>query len=249
MKKIKYLNIVIIFILSTSFISNKNNNEDKIIHIIYKMNKYSDNNVSEKKINSDLKQIATDFEVAIEKTEMELFFTKTKSIFKKTEGLNQEGFANKFIDAYIGAQVYYKDIDSKEKIKQIEFAGEKFNVKINFDEYNWEITKETKIINGIKCFKAITHIKSFSKSRNKTIETDINVWFAPSIPYSFGPRGLDGLPGLVLEGSANGKIYFYASKIDFDYKDKIVNFDKPKAGKYVTTEELENIQIKVLNQN
>jgi len=39
-------------------------------------------------------------------------------------------------------------------------------------------------------------------------------WFAPEINVPFGPKGIDGLPGLVLEGSMNGKLFFYANKIE-----------------------------------
>ena len=234
----------------TSMMFSQSVENEKVIHIIYKMAKYgSESSEQKNKLNPEMKQIANDFDKAIEDTQMDLFFNKTKSIFKKTDGLNQEGFANKFIDAYIGGQLYYNDIVSKEKIKQIDFSGEKFNIVNTFDEYKWNITNESKEINGFKCYMATAHLSTFSKFKNKTIDIDITVWFTPTIPYSFGPRGLDGLPGLVIEGSANGKIYFYASNINFDYQDKKIDFEKPKTGRYVTNEELENIQIKVLNQD
>ncbi|MFY7739998.1 MAG: GLPGLI family protein [Flavobacterium sp.] len=246
----KYLLLFFTFIGFTSIIFSQSVENEKVIHVVYKMAKYDGENSEQRnKLNPEMKQIANDFDKAIAETEMDLFFNKTKSIFKKKEGLNQEGFANRFIDAYIGGQLYYRDIESKEKIKQIDFSGEKFNVINSFEEYKWNITNESKEINGFKCYMATTHLSVFSKQKNKTIETDITVWFTPSIPYSFGPRGFDGLPGLVVEGSANGKIYFYASTIDLDYKDKKIDFEKPKTGKYVTPEELENIQVKVLNQD
>ena len=249
MKK-KYLLLYFAFICLTAKMFSQSIENEKIVHVVYKMAKYGSENQEQKnKLNPEMKQMAIDFDKAIDETEMDLFFNKTKSVFKKTEGINEEKFANKFIDAYVAGQLYYKDIESKEKIKQVDFSSEIFNEIINFEEYKWNISNETKDINGFKCYMATSHLSTFSKFRNKTIETDITVWFTPTLPYAFGPRGLDGLPGLVLEGSANGKIYFYASTIDLDYKDKKIDFEKPKNGKYVTKEELENIQVKLLNQD
>ncbi len=55
----------------------------------------------------------------------------------------------------------------------------------------WDIDfTRTKMILGYKCFWAKY------KWENKMM---IEVWFAPEIPTSFGPKDLNGLPGLVLE--------------------------------------------------
>jgi GLPGLI family protein len=66
------------------------------------------------------------------------------------------------------------------------------------------------------------------------------VWFAPSLPYSFGPMGLDGLPGLVLEGTFNGRVYFYATSIDLNDK-TLTKIERPVHGQYVTEEEFRKI--------
>jgi len=39
------------------------------------------------------------------------------------------------------------------------------------------------------------------------------VWFTYDIPYPFGPHLLNGLPGIVLEGSHNGESYYTATNI------------------------------------
>ena len=62
------------------------------------------------------------------------------------------------------------------------------------------------------------------------------VWFTPEIPIPFGPIGIDGLPGVVLEASEKGKMYFYATKIISDYKDPLITIEIPK-GKFITPEE------------
>ena len=66
------------------------------------------------------------------------------------------------------------------------------------------------------------------------------VWFTPEIATSFGPKGLDGLPGLILEATINGKSYIYATKIEIDLKN--IKIERPK-GKNITEKDLENILI------
>ncbi len=58
---------------------------------------------------------------------------------------------------------------------------------------NWTLVNETKYIDKYLCYKAImTHSV---KSRKGTVIA----WYCPEIPYSFGPKGYGGLPGLILE--------------------------------------------------
>jgi GLPGLI family protein len=77
--------------------------------------------------------------------------------------------------------------------------------------YNWKITTETKNIGSYLCYKA-TCFKSFIGRDGKEKSIQITAWFAPSLPYSFGPKDYNGLPGLILELTENKSIY-YASNI------------------------------------
>jgi GLPGLI family protein len=82
----------------------------------------------------------------------------------------------------------------------------------------------------------------YNPVKNRKLVFTPIVWFTPDIPASFGSKGLDGLPGLVLEGTINGKKFIYASKIEFDYK-KFKEIAKPKGGKDITQKELENVML------
>jgi GLPGLI family protein len=75
----------------------------------------------------------------------------------------------------------------------------------------WVITKETDTILGYLVIKATKTI-TLKKSPHPMIpKTTVQVaWFAPSLPMPFGPRGVGGLPGLVLR---YGNIY--ATEIKF----------------------------------
>ena len=61
------------------------------------------------------------------------------------------------------------------------------------DGWEWEITDSTKTVLGYECIKAT------SDYHGRKWQT----WFAPEIPINNGPWKLHGLPGLILEASAN----------------------------------------------
>lgn len=176
--------------------------------------------------------------VAMELIECELYYTKNISIYKMVDKLDVgSAFVyNKMASMSSAKGLYYKDIKVKEKIKQIDQNGI-LNIVYPYDEYKWEITNETKVISGYKCYKATCVYGEFDFRRNKQLTFNPEVWFTPEIPVPFGPRGLDGLPGLVLEASFNSRIYFYATKIEFNVKNSKIKIERPSNGKYLTKKE------------
>lgn len=58
-------------------------------------------------------------------------------------------------------------------------------VRDTIAQHNWEITEEEKQIGGKTCYKAVDLLR-------KEV-----AWFCPELPYSTGPRGMGGLPGLI----------------------------------------------------
>ena len=109
-------------------------------------------------------------------------------------------------------EYYYNDNKKVYLIKECEALGECFI----FDNKHlkWQLTQETKEMNGYKVFKA-------TRSNGKVI-----AWYTPSIPIGFGPKGEYGLPGLILELEI-GKIIFKATKIILNPKEKI-KIEEPK---------------------
>jgi len=72
---------------------------------------------------------------------------------------------------------------------------------------NWSMTKETKLINNLKCAKAT------AKFRGVIWEA----WFTSEIPMSFGPWKLNGLPGLILEAkTSDSKVHYLAKNISYN---------------------------------
>ena len=181
-------------------------------YVLYKIDKYNNiENVKKKKFNKAMKQIA---EIQ-KKIEFELIFSQRQSFFKRKEILvsENEDFLYMMASGGVFSDVIYCK-NTKSKYKITDFQGEQFKIMYPYQQYDWKITKETKVIKGYTCFKAITEWEEYDHGRDITLKFKPFVWFTFDLPFPYGPKGLDGLPGLVLEGSFNGVTYFKVSKIE-----------------------------------
>lgn len=97
----------------------------------------------------------------------------------------------------------------------------------------WKITNETKKIGEYLCYKATNKILL-----NNKVPVEVVAWFVPEIPFSFGPKGYGGLPGLIIALNERG-FYFYVDKIKF-YKKKL-SIEKPNKGELVSPDEYEKL--------
>lgn len=61
----------------------------------------------------------------------------------------------------------------------------------------WKITKESKMIQNFKCYKATTKIK-FNNGVGDFTARDVTAWYCRFFAFSFGPKGYSGLPGLII---------------------------------------------------
>ena len=80
----------------------------------------------------------------------------------------------------------------------------------NEQKAEWTLVNEIKTIDGYKCYKATTPKFNNGKKFDSGIVT---AWYTPEIPFSFGPTGYSGLPGLILE-LQNDKATFFVKKIN-----------------------------------
>jgi len=121
-------------------------------------------------------------------------------------------------------EYYYNDKTKTYLIKDCESLGECFIFPNDF--LKWQLTQESKTINGYTCYKA-------TRAKGKVI-----AWYTPLLPVNFGPKGEYGLPGLILELEIE-KIIFKATKIELNPKKKI-KIKAPK-GINVTSKEYEKM--------
>ncbi|SDS30488.1 GLPGLI family protein [Winogradskyella sediminis] len=175
-------------------------------------------------INKDFQNKKEKMIRSIEQSNYELIFNDSLSVFQVNEEMQLDDVKNiKVASSLVGGK-NYKNLKDSINIKQKEFFGELFNIYNPFNEYNWNITKETKDISGYKCYRAVTEIVQSSFIRKKDVKYLVEAWFTPEIPAPFGPAGIDGLPGLVLEGSSNnGSAIFYVTTLNLINNDKSVS--------------------------
>ena len=181
-----------------------------------------------KDANKEVKEQINQANDEIVKIQFLLKFDDTQSIFevinKLTVGNDNQNLGLQIANAIVGTtDKYYKNTLLKEKLKFTEKLGEKIIYDLPYKEFEWILTNESKKINGLLCYKAYTKVKQLNEVTNIVKTFQPTAWYCPSIPLSYGPRGVDGLPGLVLEASFNGKVTFVVDKIDFNIKPIIKN--------------------------
>lgn len=225
------------------------NNDQEISCVTYKIGRIRNNSNTTNLNSNEVKKHLLDMAQAFEQMEFKLFFTKKSSVFKIVDKLSasENDFAYKSALNRVKGS-YYKNIETREKIKQIEFEDNLYNINVQFDEYKWIITNESKIISGYKCYKATCTFEEYDIRRKRNLVFNPEVWFAPGIPFSFGPRGLDGLPGLVLEGKFSNGLFYYATNISLSIKNSKINIEKPKKGIFIDPLKFQKIQFDIIEK-
>ncbi|MGS2737722.1 GLPGLI family protein [Sinomicrobium sp. M5D2P17] len=233
--KLYLFSIILAFLLlPVNAFAQKNGNVTYVTYGIRLINKVGPGSQKEKDMDEQIVN-------GLKDVECELFFDETSSLFRRKEKL---GFGCDFgytMAAALAGGIQYKNLKEKLKIEQRESLGETFRVIYPFEQYQWEITKETKKIGDYLCYKAEALVEGedlikATKKMNKMI-----AWFTPEIPVSFGPKGIDGLPGLVLEGISNEKVLYYMKTITFNYSDVNHDLQKPKGGIEISDEKYQEL--------
>lgn len=176
-------------------------------------------------------------QAAAEKQTFILEFNRSRSKFVMNDASLKDASSEeaKFFNM-IGAIRFTADysyfLDQKENFELFK-QNDGTIIKKDFYKINWEITAESKTIDGYLCYKAVYN-KEYMGRDNKTKINRIVAWFAPSLPYGFGPKEYNGTPGLILELQEFDTIY-YASSITI-LKDKELVIEFPK-GKTVSQED------------
>lgn len=152
-----------------------------------------------------------------------LTFADGKSYFEKNKKISDD-------DMGMGQSMptLYVDFGKQEQTSLVQFFGRNFLVDDTMSRMNWVMDTATKTVAGLHCLKA-TYADS-----NSTV----TVWFSTETPIPAGPYTFYGLPGLVTEVEMGPVTYTLTQIKVLDAKPTI---EKPKKGKKVTQEELQNI--------
>ena len=142
---------------------------------------------------SGMKKKIEEFMKSMEKTKTQLHFKNNTSIYKEipvelTESeVNQE--SNYMMAFKPKADIIYYNKNENQNFIQKDFMGKEFLIKDTLKAHKWKIVMEQKIIKGYPCMKAVKEDSLFI----------IEAWFSSQIPVSSGPKGLYGLPGMILQ--------------------------------------------------
>lgn len=104
---------------------------------------------------------------------------------------------------------------------------------------DWVITSEKGKIGNYTVFKATTtEVVVNPKGR---FESPVIAWFAPEIPFSFGPIGYGGLPGLILELEIQSRtpVRYYVRSVKFE--EDTWTMEVPENRELISEEDLENM--------
>lgn len=170
-----------------------------------------------------------------------LVFNGEESLFQVEDFMNNEANSLESMALRIsgGRGVYYKNISSINTLHQRESFGETIVLELPGTRYVWNLTDEKKKIGKYTAYKAktvIVHKAPVAHLEDKTVH--IEAWFTPEIPVCFGPKDINGLPGLVLEAKI-GNVTFTATEVHIEKDPSEALVLKVPEGKQMSLQELE----------
>ncbi|WP_338378432.1 GLPGLI family protein [uncultured Flavobacterium sp.] len=150
-----------------------------------------------------------------------MFSNNKSSLIKLTKGgtvidtlkndLNGYEIDNKVIETTIKMSDYEltKNLSSKTFKNKYCLKNKEYYINDSLPTFIWNISNDTKIINGFICKKATTTHISFG------YKLPITAWFCEQIPIKDGPFHFHNLPGFIFE--LTSKNYFTIEFIYFKY--------------------------------
>lgn len=169
----------------------------------------------------------------------QLDFNKGYSSFLMVGVMDREEYSEFYISLaknFVSYADIYYDYNNR---RLIEVVLDGTLLESKMQQLPWHITTETKIIDQYQCYKA-TYTFDYLARDQKLKTTVVTAWFAPSLPYSYGPKNYHGLPGLILELTDNS-VTFLVSKIELLTEEIQIKFPK---GKVIQKEEFEKAILK-----
>jgi GLPGLI family protein len=175
-----------------------------------------------------------------------LSFNNNLAVFKEDNSLiagNESSFSKnmaKIVISYFGSTFY--DFKNNNVILEKDSGGSIFLINRPLDYYQWTLTKETLIINNLKCYKATT-IETLRTSSG-IVKEPVTAWYTTDINVPIGPAGYSGLPGLIIQIERDKYVYTL-KKIEFT--DQNINITLPTKGKKMTQKEYDLFMEEMVN--
>lgn len=228
----------IITIYATSFFS-QSKDQYALANVQYELKIKLDKNISRHEYfletfpnsSSNIGSVASEFDFVLMFDEKNsLFFLEKKLISDKKAGMLAT-----ILSGYFGR---IKQYDNNYVTEELQESFGKFLVSREYKK--WQLHEETKKIDKYLCFKATTSF-TIINPKGKIFKRDITAWYAPQLPYKYGPLGYGNLPGLIIELQGEGYTYGVKKIEFFDEKNKKNLIPKLKNKKLITEEEFERL--------
>ncbi len=147
-----------------------------------------------KNIPSNIQNDIREAHRLVDKMTGKLIFNNVASIYHSPRSINSDNMVDIIASGAVRSDhTYYHNRTKKVFIiENRAFGGARRS--LDDREMIWNILPEKAIINGIECQKA----EGIFKTPGFT-DTVVEVWFAPDIPFPYGPTNAYGLPGLILK--------------------------------------------------
>src|SRR5699024_8333157 len=174
-----------------------------------------------------------DIQKAAPYLEYKLSFNSKEALFERPSSMASDSGMDLEIVAEASGAVgkNYSNTQENLNLHQFQSRNKNWIIKTDLDHLNWEISNETKEIQGYSCKKATTtsdFLNHFKK------QTSVTAWFCPDLPFQYGPRGIAGLPGLILELEYN-HYTFTTDKINIGKKKNKIA--RPTKGEVLSQDE------------
>ncbi|MEC4048671.1 GLPGLI family protein [Flavobacterium sp. SUN046] len=242
MKFKSYLNqflIGLLLLISQFIVSQKSN-----LYIEYKV--VMSKNPENMDLNSDFGKIYLNALRSSKSLLFNLYITDKEEYFCVNDSILSASIASNFIKNLSGysSPIYYDKSQNTIYEDHDDPILGKYVLKKERKSIIWQITNETKEIDGFLCYKAIADdvvVNSFGNFKYQ-----LTAWFTQNIPVSSGPLGIGGLPGLILELNRRN-VSFGASMIKF--MDHTINSKiiKPKMNKTISEDDVKKLREDFIN--
>ena len=192
--------IIFIYFLFFYFSTNTSYAQIKSSEAIYSYNLKMDSLLL-KNLNNTLKEDFKRAEIVSKRLKLKLYFNDSLSVFEPEAIMDMESdkIALKIAKTFCKCNdPIYTNARAKKNYFNYKLAstGELYLVYKTIDQ-NWVLHNESKKINNYLCYKATQEVEVFTG--NRTVKNLVTAWYCPEIPFSYGPKGYSGLPGLIFE--------------------------------------------------
>jgi GLPGLI family protein len=253
------LSLVFVFLFSTSVNKAKSSQEFQAKAYYFSKSKMELGDWGARLSEAQKKQIAARMKNRLEKGYV-LSFNKEESLFVEEDQLDAISGATDSWGKNFAPGKQYKNVKSNTQLQEQEFYGKKFLVNDVLQTIDWKLEPDTKNIGNYTCFKATASIPTdqltwYSFSWDNLRETDdteidstqpkdvkmtlVEAWYTPQVPVRHGPLEYWGLPGLILEVSADNTTML-CSKLVLN-PEEVIEIEAPSKGKEVTKLEYRTI--------